>query len=227
MLSATRRRSRAMRLSSSTSPRPVAALFVVGLSACLGLAACATDSGSDAEMPAPSTQAEATQVVQLPDGVVAVETRKITAVVVAVDRGTRQVTLRGPRGGERVIEAGPDVVNLDEIDVGDEVEATVMQSVAVRVDPEGNPSAASAASGVAVVPRGASEPGVIVADTVDITAHGVAVGRVARQLVVKDLDGRNQVVHVGPGPDLSRIQPGESLHIRMTETIAIGVVELP
>jgi hypothetical protein len=209
MLSATRRRSRAMRLSSSTSPRPVAALFVVGLSACLGLAACATDSGSDAEMPAPSTQAEATQIVQLPDGVVAVETRKITAVVVAVDRGTRQVTLRGPRGGERVIEA------------------TVMQSVAVRVDPEGNPSAASAASGVAVVPRGASEPGVIVADTVDITAHVVAVDRVARQLVVKDLDGRNQVVHVGPGPDLSRIQPGESLHIRMTETIAIGVVELP
>lgn len=216
-----------MRLSSSTSPRPIAALFVVGLFACLGLAACATGSGSDAEMPAPSTQAEATQVVQLPDGVMAVETRKITAVVVAVDRATRQVTLRGPRGGERVIEAGPDVVNLDEIDVGDEVEATVMQSVAVTIDPEGQPSSASAASGVAVVPQGASEPGVIVADTVDITAHVVAVDRVARQLVVKDLDGRNQVVHVGPGPDLSRIQPGESLHIRMTETIAIGVIELP
>jgi hypothetical protein len=203
------------------------AVVALGLFACLGLAACTSEPGSGRAMPAPSTQAEVTQVVRLPDGVMAVETRQITAVVVAVDRATRKVTLRGPRGGERVIEAGPDVVNLDEIDVGDEVEATVMQSVAVTVDPEGSPSSASAASGVAVVPRGASEPGVIVADTVDVTAHVVAVDPATRELVVKDLDGRNQVVHVGPGPDMSRIQPGQSLHIRMTETIAIGVVELP
>jgi hypothetical protein len=211
------------------SPSTARALALTVLAACLGLAGCATESSAPAAQPAqavPSTQAEASQVVRLPDGVMVVETRKITAVVAAVDRATRKVTLRGPRGGQRVIEAGPEV-NLDGIDVGDSVEAVVMQSVAVTIDPEGSPTSATATSNVAVVPQGAAEPGVIVADTVDITARVVAVDLETRELVLEDLEGRNEVVHVGPGPDLTRIEPGQSLRIKMSETIAIGVTELP
>lgn len=54
---------------------------------------------------------------------------KSTAEIIAVDRETRAVRMRTADGDVYQIVAGPEVRNFDQIDVGDSVVATYLQSV--------------------------------------------------------------------------------------------------
>lgn len=57
-----------------------------------------------------------------------------SAVIVAIDRTTNRVTLRGPSGNERVVQAR-DPKNLEAVQVGDMVYATYTESVGISVEP--------------------------------------------------------------------------------------------
>jgi Cu/Ag efflux protein CusF len=56
-----------------------------------------------------------------------------SAVIVAIDRTTNRVTLRGPSGNERVVQAR-DPKNLDNVQVGDLVYATYTESLGLSVE---------------------------------------------------------------------------------------------
>ena len=56
-----------------------------------------------------------------------------SAVIVAIDRTTNRVTLRGPSGNERVVQAR-DPKNLDNVQVGDLVYATYTESLGISVE---------------------------------------------------------------------------------------------
>lgn len=51
-----------------------------------------------------------------------IESMKIEAVVTAIDKAQRTVTVKAANGNSRVIQAGPEVRNFDQIAVGDSVE---------------------------------------------------------------------------------------------------------
>ena len=53
------------------------------------------------------------------------EVVKLTATITAIDKATRDVTLKGPQGNEVTLTAGPDVKNFDKLKVGDQVERRV------------------------------------------------------------------------------------------------------
>jgi len=57
-----------------------------------------------------------------------------SAVIVAIDRTTNRVTLRGPAGNERVVQAR-DPKNLDNVQVGDMVYVTYTESLGLSVEP--------------------------------------------------------------------------------------------
>ena len=57
----------------------------------------------------------------------------VSAVIVAIDRTTNRVTLRGPSGNERVVQAR-DPKNLDNVQVGDLVSATYTESLGISVE---------------------------------------------------------------------------------------------
>ena len=50
------------------------------------------------------------------------QTVKITATITAIDKATRDVTLKGPQGNELVVTAGLEVKNFDNLKVGDQVD---------------------------------------------------------------------------------------------------------
>ena len=56
-----------------------------------------------------------------------------SAVIVAIDRTTNRVTLRGPSGNERVVQAR-DPKNLESVQVGDMVYATYTESLGISVE---------------------------------------------------------------------------------------------
>ncbi len=79
---------------------------------------------------------EATQRAEVGEkpGAAAVRTSTITATITAIDRTARTVTLQGPDGEATTIKAR-DPEKLDRVAVGDLVEITYTEALAISVDP--------------------------------------------------------------------------------------------
>jgi hypothetical protein len=63
------------------------------------------------------------------------ETVKAEATITAIDKATRDATHKGPQDGEFTFKAGSEVKNLDQLKVGDQVEATDAEAIAIAVTP--------------------------------------------------------------------------------------------
>jgi hypothetical protein len=63
----------------------------------------------------------------------ATQTVQLIAVVDAIDREARTVTLKGPEGNTRTIEARKDSNNIDRIEVGDKVDVEYVQNMSIEV----------------------------------------------------------------------------------------------
>ena len=68
-----------------------------------------------------------------PGKVTLVEAVRISATVEAIDKATRQVTLKGPDGKTMAVTVGPEVKNFDQIKVGDVVVARYLESLTLEL----------------------------------------------------------------------------------------------
>ena len=102
-------------------------------------------------------------------GGVTVQTYKETATVTGVDKATRKVTLVTKDGAKSTVKCGPEVANFDQIEVGDQVKATVTEQLVVFVRNPGDPSGDGSAAAIALAPLGA-KPEAVMANTEEITA---------------------------------------------------------
>jgi len=176
------------------------------------LAACATTPSGEEDV----------AVMETPDGAVIIETFRTSAEVTAIDAEKRKVTLKTSDGKKTTFKAGPEVVNFDQIQVGDQVKATVTEEIAVSVRRDGEAPSDSAAGAVAVAPVGA-KPGVLMADTVEVSAKITAIDAKHRKVTLEFADGTTKKVKVGKKADLTKVSPGDTVTIRLTEGIAIVV----
>ena len=146
-----------------------------------------------------------------------------TATVQSVNATNRTVVLQHPDGSITVYECGPEVRNFNQIKVGDQVTATVAESVAIGLMKGGNvPNGAGTASAIVRAPLGA-KPGGKIVDTVGFIAKVVSVDAANRQVVLQMADGTNQTVKVGPDINLANVNPGDDVGVRLTRAFAISV----
>jgi hypothetical protein len=157
----------------------------------------------------------------VPGGTV-VETYKVTATVTAIDAATRKVTLVTPDGKKNTVTAGPDVVNFGQIQVGDQVKATVAEQLVVFVRRLGEPSNDGAAAAVALAPVGA-KPGVLMANTVEVTAKVEALDPEHRKATLRFPDGTSKTLTVRKDVDMTKGKIGDDIVFRTTEALAITV----
>ena len=61
------------------------------------------------------------------------QTVDVTATIIAIDRTTRDITLKGPQGNWIVVTAGPEVKNFDQINVGDKVHARYIEVLVLEL----------------------------------------------------------------------------------------------
>ncbi len=180
--------------------------------AMLALVACATPGPVGNEQMA---------VIETPDGAIIVDTFDTTAKVTAVDASKRKVTLVFPDGKKTTYKAGPEVVNFDQIQVGDQVRATVTEEAAIFIG-RGAPPSAAAATGVALAPVGA-KPGGVLVDTMQVTVKVTAVDAKSRRVTFELPDGTSKKVKVGKKVDLAAVTPGDSITVQVSEGLAITV----
>src|SRR5215472_3404267 len=68
------------------------------------------------------------------------QTLTVTATITAIDKATRDVTLKGPQGNEMTVTAGPKVRNFDKLKVGDQVNAKYVEALTLQLVKGGAPT---------------------------------------------------------------------------------------
>ena len=145
-----------------------------------------------------------------------------TSKVTAVDPAERTVTLANEAGETNTYNLGKNVRNFYQIKVGDQVKATLLQSVAVMVSKSSAPATAGARGVVAVAPKGA-KPGVVMAKTRQVSAKIVSVDPNARTVTVEGPMGGKPTVKVGPNVKLDELHQGDDVTLSVTDALAISV----
>jgi len=167
-------------------------------------------------------QTKAAVVGTAPGMAGAVQAVNITATITAVDKKTRDITLKGPQGNEVTFTAGPDVKNFDNLKVGDQVKADYTEALTLELKKGGGlvvqrtDKAAVAGAKPGELPAGAGGRQVtIVADVVAVDA--------AKQTIA--LKGPQRTVELRiPNPEqFKKISKGDQVEATFTQAVAIAV----
>jgi hypothetical protein len=147
-----------------------------------------------------------------------------SATVEAIDADKRTVTLKTPEGAMATVRCGPEVVNFDQIQVGDRVHATVLDRLVVGVGKAGAPSVDDGLM-IARAPKGA-KPGVLICETTTVNARIDSVDAAKRTVTLEGVEGKQREFKVAPDVDLSSVKAGDELVVRCTQGLAL-MVEKP
>lgn len=155
-------------------------------------------------------------------GALVATTTTTTATVMAVDPAKRTVTLKDQDGKTRTYAAGRNMVNFDRIKVGDKVNATLVDSIAIAVRKAGAPPNVGERTTVALAPQGA-QPGALMVDTIEATAKIQAVDTKDRTITLEGMAGKPRTMKVGPNVNLGNFKNGDDVTVRFTQALAIRV----
>jgi hypothetical protein len=159
------------------------------------------------------------------EGQVVVNSIILTNTVVSVDAVRRIIELKREDGKITSFKCGPEVRNFDQIKVGDQVKATVVDEMALFIKPASQTQSLSA-TGAVVGARLGAKPGVVSLDTMDFTATVVAIDPWRHQVTLQTADGRTKAVTVGEFVNLADFSVGNQVVVRLTQALAV-LVEKP
>jgi hypothetical protein len=169
----------------------------------------------------PTAAGAAAIVPGVPGGAI-VQTVELTATVTAIDAASRKVTLLSPDGIKKTVKAGPDVINFDQIRVGDELKVKATEELVVKMAAPGDAADDASASLVALAPEGA-KPGGLAAETTKVTATITAIDEQNRIATLQFEDGSTKHFPVRSDVDLGKRKVGEKVMFRYTEMIALSI----
>ncbi|ABK98029.1 hypothetical protein [Pelobacter propionicus] len=187
------------------------------------LAASFTTVSIAATDTAPAAKKKAAQTAKKPS-VKKERTTRITATVEAIDLDTRVVTLRDTKDNLFDITAGPQVTNLPQVKVGDQVEITYYQSIAVQVFKPGEaPQGSAATVATERLAKPGEKPSGIAGANVSITATVESISPQKTSVTLKLADGKYKVVKIENKKNLNNVKVGDEVVITATETLAVAV----
>lgn len=155
-------------------------------------------------------------------GGVSTQVEKVSAVVNAIDYDKRSFTLEDAQGHQRSFTAPPEMINFTQLKVGDKVNATIAVEQVVFLREPGAANEDGAAGLVAAPPTG-SKPGLLVADTVEVTAVVKVLDTKQRTATLEFADGTRKTVQVRPDVQLKDEYLNRQVVIRLSSALAIRV----
>jgi hypothetical protein len=168
-----------------------------------------------------------TVVASEPGKAAIVRAAEISAQVVAIDKATRTVTLKGPQGNSVDIVAGDEVKNFDQIKLGDFVVARYAQALTLELQKT------KVKAGEPTVTEGAAraKPGErpAVAGAREITAIADVIGVDAKKKTITLKGPRGNVVTLDvQNPDQFKVvKKGDQVQVTYTEALALSVEPAP
>jgi Cu/Ag efflux protein CusF len=150
------------------------------------------------------------------------QTVNFDATITAIDKAARAITLKGPKGNEVKVVAGPEVKNFDQLKVGDTVQAQYAESLVLELKKGGGkPVAKTEKSGMASAKPG-EKPAAIGARQVTVVGDVTKVDAATQTVTVK---GPNRTVdlNVKDREQFKLIKVGDQIEATYTEALALAV----
>ncbi len=203
-------------------------LRIASIAVALMLTACATQEPHLGESVSRTTTPSGTTITRLdsrsiaPGGGLAgseAVMSEITAKVVTINHKTRAVSLKMPDGKVAAITAGPEVKNLAQVKVGDDVRIAYIESVDFQVRQPTPAELAAANETVGIVgraPVGSSPKGFVAAGT-------------KRIFVVESMDREKALITMKEGDRLVTVRakyPENMQLVKSGDTVVVTVSEL-
>ena len=182
----------------------------------LGLAAAV------AALPA-IAQTGSAMVGTAPGKAAAVETIKVTATITAIDKATRDVTLKGPQGNEVTVTAGPEVKNFDQLKVRDKVELNYVEAITLELKKGGGLVVQRTESAGAAGAKPGEKPAGAVGRQVTVVADVIAVDP-AKQVVTLKGPKRTVDLKIPNAEQFKRIAKGDQVEATYTQAVALAVM---
>jgi hypothetical protein len=161
-------------------------------------------------------------VTSTPGQATVAQKRSVVATVEAVDAAKREITLKGPKGKVVPLSVSPEVRNLEQVKVGDQLKVTYVEALSLTLKKNGKELRSSNTKSDSVrAPEGA-KPGGAVAEQVKVTADVIAVNRKTHMVTLK---GPKQEVdlYVGDPEQLKLIKVGDQIEAEYTQAVAMTV----
>jgi hypothetical protein len=177
--------------------------------ALLALAGCATP---------PANPLAAQSNPSLAGGLPVVETFTQKAAVTSRAPAERTLALRSKAGDTITCKVAPQVADYDQIQVGEQVKATITDAVAIFLVKNGPPP--NAGAGVEVA---GTQAGSLVLLTTDTSGKLTKVDPSYRLLTVEYANGSTKEFKVPLPNTLENLQKGDAVVVRATEPLAIRV----
>jgi len=157
-------------------------------------------------------------------GGVAVQVYELEATVTAINKAARWLTLMSRDGIKQTVQVGPEVVNFDQVRVGDKLRVQATQELVVHMADSNEPALDEGATLVALAPKGA-KPGGVMAQTMQVTATITAIDDQKRTATLRFDDGSTRTFPVRSDVDLSKRKVGEKVVFTITEAVALGLTK--
>ncbi|MFO1313207.1 MAG: hypothetical protein U1F41_14210 [Burkholderiales bacterium] len=150
------------------------------------------------------------------------DTLNISATITAIDKATRDVTLKGPQGNLLTVTAGAEVKNFDKLKVGDQVDMQYVEAITLELKKGGGMIVGRTEKADAVTAKKGEQPAGAAGRQVTIVADVVAVDP-AKQVIT--LKGAKQTVdlRIADPAQFKMIAKGDQVEAKYTQALAIVV----
>jgi hypothetical protein len=156
-----------------------------------------------------------------------VRTVRASAQVTAIDKPTRTLTLRGPKGAVLDIVAGDEVKNFDQIHVGDFVVAVFLQSLTLELQKVKTGSSAMTHREAAATAKPGEMPAAVAGREITALAKVTAVNKKASTISLKGPRGNVVTLDVRNPDHFKVVKVGDEVLVTYTEAVAVSVEPAP
>lgn len=152
----------------------------------------------------------------------AAQTVEVTATITAIDAATREVTLKGPKGGEVTVQAGPEVKNFAQMKVGDTVKAQYVEALTLELKKGGKAVVGRTEQAGAATAKPGEKPAGLAGRQLTVIADVIAVDPATQTVTLKG-PKRTVDLKVADPEQFKLVKVGDQVEAKYTEALAIAV----
>ncbi len=158
-----------------------------------------------------------------PGKATAVNAVEATALVVAIDKATRTVSLKRPNGETSDIVAGLDVKNFDQIKVGDSVVVRYVEALSLELKKTKVAAGEPTVREEAAKAKPGEKPAVAGARQVTAIAEVTDVDSAKKTITLKGPKGKVVTLDVRNPEQFKVVKKGDQVEVKYTEALALSV----
>ena len=167
-------------------------------------------------------QTSNTAATSSPGKVGVAQTVEVSATITAIDKATRGITLKGPKGDEVKIVAGPEVKNFDQLKVGEVVKMKYLEALTLELKKGGGLKVEKTEQAGGARAKPGEKPAGIVGRQITVVGDVIKLDAATQTITVKGPE-RTVDLKARDPEQFKLIAVGDQIQATYTEALAVAV----